>query len=145
MPAPPARKPLGQGALRHELHLKAAVEVLLGEELVLADVRREHLDDLPVVEQQPAALAVDPHVVGDDREVAHPGVAQRSDEIARDAAETEAPDGDDHAVAARHRRGPRRRSARAWKPRCSFTSIMWTGGGPLPTLRLRGRRVNFED
>ncbi len=58
---------LGQGPLRVELELELAGEELLGEELVLADVRTDHLVDLLGLQQDAEARAVDAGVVGDDR------------------------------------------------------------------------------
>ena len=66
---------LGERALRHKLDFERAVKVLLGEQLVLADVRREHLRDLLVLEQQPEAFAVDAHVVRHNRQVLRAAVA----------------------------------------------------------------------
>ncbi len=48
MPAPPA----SQRALRIELDFQFAAEILLGEQLVLPDVRGDHLLDLLGLEQQ---------------------------------------------------------------------------------------------
>src|SRR6267154_2341784 len=60
---------LGQRALRVELDLELAFEVELGEGLVLADVRTDHLLDLAVLEQQPEPRAIDAGVVADADQV----------------------------------------------------------------------------
>jgi hypothetical protein len=60
---------LGQRALRREVQLEFAGQVLALELLVLADVRRDHLLDLARLQQLAQAEVVDPGVVGDDREV----------------------------------------------------------------------------
>ena len=60
---------LGQRALRREVELQFAGQVLALELLVLADVARDHLADLARREQLAEAEAVDARVVGDDRQV----------------------------------------------------------------------------
>src|SRR5262245_11487287 len=57
---------LGERALRIELDLQFASEILLRESLVLPDIGRDHLLDLLGVEQQAKADPVDAAVVGDD-------------------------------------------------------------------------------
>ncbi len=89
---------LGQGALRGELHLQLAGEVLLGEELVLAHVGGDDLADLAGFNQHAEALAVHAHVVGDHGEVLDARIAHRLDQVGRDAAEAKASDGERHAV-----------------------------------------------
>ena len=54
---------LGQRALRVELKLKLAAEILLLEQLVLADIGRDHLPDLPGLQQHPQAEAVGAGIV----------------------------------------------------------------------------------
>ena len=90
---------LGQRALRVELELELLGEVLALELLVLADVRRHHLADLPRLEQQSEAESIDARVVGDHGEIARARIAQRQDEILRDAAQAEAAGHHRHAVA----------------------------------------------
>jgi hypothetical protein len=65
---------------------------------VLADIGRNHLPDLPRLEQQAEAGAVDPGVVGDDGQSLNPGIADRQDQFFRDAAEAEAAGHDHHPV-----------------------------------------------
>ena len=89
---------LGQRALRVEFDLQFAGEVLLREQLVLADVGRDHLLDLLGLQQQAEARAVDAGVVGDDGEVLHPGVADGEDQRLGDAAQAETAGADQHAV-----------------------------------------------
>ena len=81
---------LGQRALRIEFDLQLAGEILLRERLVLADIGRDHLLDLPGLEQQAEADAVDAGIVGDDGEVLHAGIADGVDQRLRDAAQAEA-------------------------------------------------------
>jgi hypothetical protein len=90
--------PLGKGALRVELELELAREVLAHELGVLADVGGDHLPDLPGLQQDAEAEVVDAGVVRGDGEVLHPCVADRGDQQLGDAAEPEAAGGDRHAV-----------------------------------------------
>ena len=89
---------LGQRALRVELELELARQIEVGENLVLADVARDHLPDLAGLEQDAEPDAVDAGVVGDDGEVLHARLAQRLDQRLGDAAEPEAAGHDRHAV-----------------------------------------------
>ena len=82
-----------------------AGQVLPLELLVLADVGRNHLLDLPRLEQHAEAELVDAGVVGNHGEAAHAGFAQREDQVLRDAAQAEAAAHDRHAVA--HHAGER--------------------------------------
>ena len=59
--------PLGQRALRVEFELELALQIEIGEQLVLADIGRDHLADLPAFEQQTEPGAVDPGIVRDRR------------------------------------------------------------------------------
>src|SRR4029434_1241284 len=72
---------LGEGALRRELDLELAAQVLALELLVLADVARDHLLDLTVLQQYAEARAVDARVVRDHGEVPHPFLGECGDEI----------------------------------------------------------------
>ena len=89
---------LGQRALRVEFELQLAGEVLLREQLVLADIGRDHLLDLPRLQQPAEADAVDAGIVGDDRQVLDAGVADRVRQGLGDAAQAEAAGHDHHAV-----------------------------------------------
>ena len=89
---------LGQRALRIEFELQLAGEELLGEQLVLADIGRDHLLDLARLEQAGKPDAVDAGIVGDHREALHAGLADRVRQGLGDAAETEAAGHDHHAV-----------------------------------------------
>ncbi|MCY1223887.1 hypothetical protein D9M72_360270 [compost metagenome] len=88
----------GEGALRGELHLQLAGKVLLGKELVLAHVGGDDFADLSGFDQDAQALAVHAHVVGHHGEVLDAGIADRLDQVSRDAAEAKASDGERHAV-----------------------------------------------
>ena len=94
---------LGQRALRIELELELAGQVLALEFLVLADVGRNHLPDLARGQQQAEAEAIDAGVVGDRGQALDAAVAQRGDQRLGDAAQAEAADGErlaigDHAL-----------------------------------------------
>src|SRR5205807_2719757 len=82
----------------HELHLQLAREELPLELRVLADVRRDHLADLPGLQQQAEAPVVDTGVVRDAGQILHPALDERVDEILGDAAEAEAADDERRAV-----------------------------------------------
>ena len=88
----------GERALRIEFDLEFAREILLGEQLVLAHVGRDHLLDLLGLQQQAEPRAVDACIVGDDGEVLHPGIADRRNQHLGDAAKAEAAGTDQHAV-----------------------------------------------
>src|SRR5580692_6686997 len=81
---------LRERALRRQLHLELARQVLPLELLVLADVARDHLGDLLVAEEDPETKVVDPAVVGNDDEALGPDLAERADAALRDAAQAEA-------------------------------------------------------
>ena len=89
---------LGERALRVELDLQFAGEILLRERLVLSDVGRDHLLDLAAVEQDAEADAVDAGIVGHDREIFHAGIADGQDQRLGNAAQPEAAGHDQHAV-----------------------------------------------
>ena len=89
---------LGQGALRIELELELAGEVLLGEQLVLPDIGGDHLPDLARLQQPAEPDAVDAGIIGDDGQVFHPGIADRIRQGFGDAAQAKAPGHDHHAV-----------------------------------------------
>src|SRR4029077_14825429 len=65
---------LGERALRIELDLELAGEILLREGLVLPDIGRDHLLDLLGVEEEPEPDAVDAAVVRHHGQVLHAGV-----------------------------------------------------------------------
>ena len=88
-----------QGALRDELDIERAVEVLLSEQLVLPDVRSQNSRHLTIFEKQSQAFAVHTHVVRDDGEIRDPRVSQGTNEAGRVAAQSEASHGDGHPVA----------------------------------------------
>src|SRR5262245_12283278 len=99
---------LGQRALRIEFDLKLAGEILLHESLVLPDIGRDHLLDLPRVEQNAEPLAVGPAIVGNDREVLHAGIADCQDQSLGNAGQAEAAGHDRHAILEQPgQRGPR--------------------------------------
>src|SRR5262249_11446948 len=97
-PCPARAQALGQRALRRELDLELAGEVLALELLVLADVRRHHLLYLLVAEQDTEAEVVDAAVVGDDHQALLSELAERGDAALRDTAEAEAAGEDRRAV-----------------------------------------------
>ena len=83
-------QPLGQGPLRHELHLELAGEVLALELLVLADVARHDALDLARLEERPEPEVGGAAVVGDQGEPLHAAPVERGDEVLRVAAQAEA-------------------------------------------------------
>jgi hypothetical protein len=89
---------LGQGALRVELQLQLAGQILALELLVLADVGRDHFRDLAGLQQLAEAEAVDAGVVGDDGQALDAAVAQAGDQVLGNAAQAEAAGHDGHAV-----------------------------------------------
>ena len=89
---------LGQRALRIEFELELAREIEAGEDLVLADVARDHLPDLPGLEQHAEANPVDAGIVGNEGQILRAGFAHRLDQRLGDAAEAEAAGHDRHAV-----------------------------------------------
>ena len=91
---PAGPQPLGEGALRRQLDLELAAEVLAGELLVLADVGGHHPADAARGEQATEAPVVDATVVRHDLEVADPGLEHRLDQHRRDAGDTEPAGGD---------------------------------------------------
>src|ERR1700687_2307485 len=71
----------------------------LGFELgVLSDIAGEHLLDLAGFKEQAQAEVVDSGVIAGDSEVLYAAVAQGKDEGFRNAAESEAADGEQHPV-----------------------------------------------
>ena len=106
---------LGQRALRDELHLQLAGQVLLLEDLVLPDVGRDHLPDLAGLEEHAQPLVGGAAVVGDDGQVLHALAVQGGDEVLGVAAQAEAADQQGGAVGdVGH--GRRRR----WRRPCSW-------------------------
>jgi hypothetical protein len=65
--------------VRHKLDLELTGQVLLLEDLVLADVGRDHLAQLAVGQQDPQPEVVDATVVRNHRQIAHAGLAQSGD------------------------------------------------------------------
>src|SRR5207237_7053959 len=86
---PAGADPLGERALRIQLHLQLAREELALELLVLADVAADHLPHLPGLQQHPEALVGRAAVVGDDGEVLHALAVDGLDQVLRVAAEAE--------------------------------------------------------
>jgi hypothetical protein len=70
----------------------------LREQLVFADIGRDHFLHLPRLQQQPKPGAVDARVVGNDRQILHAAVANRLDQSFRDSAEAKASAADQYAV-----------------------------------------------
>jgi hypothetical protein len=102
---------LGQRALRRELELEFAGQVLALELLVLADVADEIIFLIcRVCSSLPRPKSSTPGVVGDDGEVLDAAVAHGVDQRLGDAAQAEAADGEQlaaahHAVDGRRRGG----------------------------------------
>ena len=89
---------LGQRALRIEFEFELAREIEVGEGLVLADIGRDHLPDLPALQQDAEADAVDAGVVGDHRQILRAGALDRLDQLFGNAAQAEPARHDRHAV-----------------------------------------------
>ena len=85
-------QPLGQRALRDQLDLELAAEVLALELLVLADVGAGRAADALGVEQHAQAPAVDAAVVRHGLQVGRALLEQRGDQVVRDAVEAEPAD-----------------------------------------------------
>ena len=90
--------PLGERPLRRELDLELAGEELPLELLVLADIGRDHLLDLPRSQQLAEPLIVDAGIVRGDREVLDAVCDDRVDQPLGDSAQAEAAGRDGHAV-----------------------------------------------
>src|SRR5688572_11485788 len=84
--------PFGESPLWCELHFELAGEKLALELRVLADVRRDHLADLPRLEEEAEAPVVDAGVVRDAGQSLHALLHQRVDQIFGNPAEPEAAD-----------------------------------------------------
>src|SRR3546814_10712398 len=69
-----------------------------GEKLVLADVGRDHLTDLAVVEKRPETEAIRAAIVRDDREILDAACEQAGDQMLGIARNAEAARHDRHAV-----------------------------------------------
>ena len=82
---------------------------MLGEELVLADIGRDHLSDLARGKQPPEADTVDARIVRDDRQALDARRLNGVDQRLGDAAQAEAAGHDDHVVAQDPGKGLRRR------------------------------------
>src|SRR3546814_2983305 len=73
----------GERALRTELELELSRKIEFGEKLVLADVGRDHLTDLAVVEKRPETEAIGAAIVRDDREILDAACEQAGDQMLR--------------------------------------------------------------
>ena len=90
--------PFGKRALGVELQLQFARQVLPHEFGVFANIGRDHLFDLPRRKQHTKAKAVNARVVRRNRQIAGPRIADRRDQQFRDAAQSKAAAGNQHAV-----------------------------------------------
>src|SRR5215471_7177003 len=82
--------PLGQGALRVELHLELTAEELALELFVLPDVAGHHLLNLLGLEQDAESEIGGAAVIGNDGEVLHPFSVEGGDQVLRISTEAEA-------------------------------------------------------
>src|SRR5215467_1555565 len=89
---------LGERALGYQLHFELAAQELALELLVLADVGRDHLPDLPCAKQNPCTEVVDAGVVADDRQALRATGLQRTNKALRNAAQAESAHHDRGAV-----------------------------------------------
>uniref|UniRef100_A0A0N4ZXT0 PE-PGRS family protein n=1 Tax=Parastrongyloides trichosuri TaxID=131310 RepID=A0A0N4ZXT0_PARTI len=99
----------GQGALRVQFKFQFAGQILLLEQLVLADIAGDHLLHLTALQQHPQAEAVGACIVGDDGQPADPGSPDLGDQALGVAREPEAAGHDGHAV---KQQAPKRGSGR---------------------------------
>ena len=97
-PGAPGAKPLGERALGNEIDFELTGEGHGLEDLVFADVGRDHLFDLLVLEQIADPEVGHAGVVADAGKVARPLVPEGQDEILGDAAQTEAGQHDGGAI-----------------------------------------------
>src|SRR3546814_6384860 len=84
--------------LRIELELELSRKIEFGEKRVLADVGRDHLTDLAVVEKRPETEAIGAAIVRDDREILDAACEQAGDQMLGIARKAEAARHDRHAV-----------------------------------------------
>src|SRR3546814_15571185 len=89
---------LGKRALRIEFKVELPGQVELGEQLVLPDIGRDHLPDLPVVEQGPQAKAIRTAIARDDRQFPDRAMEQAGDQMFRIARKPEPAGHDRHPV-----------------------------------------------
>ena len=113
MPGPAGAQPLGQGALRGQLHLELAGEELPLELLVLPDVGRGHPPDPALGQQQAQAPVVDTAVVAHDVEI---GDARRR--AGRRSGRWGCRTGRSRRRPGARRRGCRRLPRRRWRRSC---------------------------
>ena len=97
-PGAPGAAALGQRPLRDQLDLQLARQVLLLEDLVLADVARDHLLDLLRRQQDAQSLVGRAAVVGDDRQPLDALAVQRGDQVLGVPAQAEPADDQRRAV-----------------------------------------------
>src|SRR3546814_849149 len=95
---PAGTNSLGKRALRIEFKVELPGQVELGEQLVLPDIGRDHLPDLPVVEQGPQAKAIRTAIVRDDRQFPDRAMEQAGDQMFRIARKPEPAGHDRHPV-----------------------------------------------
>ena len=89
---------LGQRALRVEFDLDFALEILLLEKAVFADIGADHFFDLSRLQQNAEPIIVHSGIVRDDGEVAHAGRMDGADQIRWNAAQSETAGHDGHAI-----------------------------------------------
>ena len=97
-PGAPCPDAFGECALRIEFEFQFAGQILPLEELVLADIRRDHLFDLPRLEQNAQSGAIDPRIVRDDRQILDPEIMNGLDQNVRNAAKPKSSRHEDHSV-----------------------------------------------
>jgi hypothetical protein len=94
----PGADAFGERALRIEFELELAREVETGENLVLANVARDHLLDLAGLEQDAEADPVDAGVVGNERQIPRARLAHRLDQRLGHPGEAEAARHQGHSI-----------------------------------------------
>ena len=118
--------PLGQRALRIELHLDLTRQILARELLVLADVGADHLPDRVSVQEHAQSPAVDTAIVADHRQALDATGDDGIDQVLGNPAQAEAARDDGHVVA--QQTLERRRSVRSHLPHRSLLPYL---AGPL--------------
>src|SRR5579863_10269641 len=82
-PRPTRSNSLRKRPLRIQLQLQLPARDQLFEQLVLPHIRRNHLLDLPVLQQQPNPKIVHPGIVADNRQIFSPPPPHRRNQILR--------------------------------------------------------------
>jgi hypothetical protein len=127
---------LGERPLRIEFDFEFAGKIKLLEKLVFADIRRDHLFDLPSLEEEPQARAIDARVVRDHGQILDLELANGRDQDLRDAAKAKSPRHEGHPVLENAGQG-RARVGKNLVHACSSAGIRLSRAVPDQTPHLR--------